>query len=207
MNKAETWSMIHRQRAALADDLRGLSDEQWDAASLCDGWSVRDVVAHMTASAKITVPSFLGKLISSGFSFDKLQRKDIAVERGDSPADALARFREQITSTSHPPGPTDSWLGEAVIHAEDIRRPLGITHDYPTEATVQVAEFYKGSNLIDGAKKRIEGLHLQATDSDFSHGEGPDVKGPTIALVLAMTGRKAALVDLDGDGVATLESR
>jgi uncharacterized protein (TIGR03083 family) len=207
MDKAQIWSTIQQERAALADDLRGLSDEQWDVASLCEGWSVRDVVAHMTASAKITVPSFFMKLISSGFSFDKLQRKDIAVERGDSPADALDRFREQITSTSHPPGPTDSWLGEAMIHGEDIRRPLGIAHEYPTDATARVADFYKGSNLIVGAKKRIEGLHLQATDSDFSTGEGPEVKGPTIALVMAMTGRKVVMADLAGDGVATLESR
>ena len=207
MDKAEIWTLIHKERAALADDLAGLTDAQWDTASLCDDWSVRDTLAHMTATAKITPGSFFGKLITSGFSFNRLQRKDIAAERGDSGADALARFRAVIASSKHPPGPNDSWLGETVIHSEDIRRPLGITHVYPAEATVEVAEFYKGSNLIVGAKKRIEGLHLQATDSDFSNGEGPEVKGPTIALVMAMTGRKAALHDLEGDGVATLQSR
>ena len=207
MDKAEIWSTIHHERAALADDLSALNDAQWDTGSLCDGWSVRDTLAHMTATAKITVGSFFGKLITSGFSFNKLQRKDIAVERGESGADALARFREVVDSSKHPPGPNDSWLGETIIHSEDIRRPLGIVHAYPTDAAVHVAEFYKGSNLIVGAKKRIEGLHLQATDSDFEHGDGPDVKGPTIALVMVMTGRKAALADLEGDGVAILQSR
>lgn len=207
MDKAEIWSTIHQERAALADDLAALTDAQWDTESLCAGWSVRDTLAHMTATAKITPGSFFGKLITSGFSFNRLQRKDIAVERGDSPADALERFRAVIASSKHPPGPNDSWLGETIIHSEDIRRPLGITHAYPTDATVHVAQFYKGSNLIVGAKKRIAGLHLQATDSDFSHGDGPEVKGPTIALVMAMTGRKAALADLEGEGVATLSSR
>ena len=207
VDKAEIWTLIHKERAALADDLAGLTDVQWDTASLCDGWSVRDVLAHMTATAKISPGSFFGKLIRSGFSFNRLQRKDIAVERGDSGTDTLARFRAVVASSKHPPGPNDSWLGETVIHGEDIRRPLGIAHDYPAAATVEVAEFYRGSNLIVGAKKRIAGLHLIATDSDFAHGDGPEVKGSTIALVMAMTGRKAALADLEGEGVATLQSR
>jgi hypothetical protein len=94
-----------------------------------------------------------------------------------------------------------------LIHAEDIRRPLGITHTYADGAGARVASFYKGSNLVVGAKKRIAGLHLQATDADWSNGEGPEVSGPIVSLVLAMTGRKEALADLTGEGVATLSSR
>jgi len=199
--------MIHRERAALADDLSTLTPEQWDKPSLCGGWSVRDVVAHMTASAMITPPAFLAKIIGSGFSFSRMQTKDIARERGTSNADALARFRAQVDSTKHPPGPTEAWLGEALIHGEDIRRSVGMTHEYQTDAAVRVAEFYKGSNLVVGAKKRIAGLHLRATDAEWSHGEGPEVSGPVMSLVMAMTGRKPALADLTGDGVATLQQR
>jgi len=112
-----------------------------------------------------------------------------------------------LTSVKHPPGPADTWLGETIVHAEDIRRPLGIGHQYPTEAVVQVASFYQGSNLLIGSKKRIEGLTLRATDAEWSHGTGPEVSGPILSLVMAMTGRKAALDDLTGDGVATLRSR
>jgi hypothetical protein len=72
---------------------------------------------------------------------------------------------------------------------------------------VQVADFYKGSNLLIGTKRRIEGLTLQATDANWSHGTGPKVSGPMIALVMAMTGRKAAADELSGDGVATLRER
>ena len=207
MAKSEIWSLIARERAALADDLEGLTPEQWDTPSLCDGWTVRDVVAHMTGSAMITPPAFFGKIITSGFSLSRMQQKDIARERGDSPADTLVRFRAQVHSTKHPPGPTESWLGEAYIHSEDVRRPLGIRHDYPTDGAEQVAAFYKGSNLIVGAKKRIAGLHLKATDADWSNGDGPEVTGPIMSLVMAMTGRKAAVADLAGEGVATLSAR
>jgi hypothetical protein len=94
-----------------------------------------------------------------------------------------------------------------IVHSEDIRRPLGITHQYPTAAVVQVADFYQGSNLLIGAKRRIEGLTLRATDAAWSHGTGPEVSGPIIAIVLAMTGRKTAADDLTGDGVTTLRAR
>jgi hypothetical protein len=72
---------------------------------------------------------------------------------------------------------------------------------------VTVADFYKGSNLLIGSKNRIAGLTLRATDTDWSHGSGPEVSGPILSLVMAMTGRKQADDDLSGDGVATLRSR
>jgi uncharacterized protein (TIGR03083 family) len=156
--------MIHRERAALAEDLETLTPEQWET-------------------------------------------KDIARQRSSSNADALAQFQAQVTSTKHPPGPTDTWLGETLIHGEDIRRPLGIAHRYDTDAAVRVAEFYKGSNLVVGAKTRIAGLRLEATDAEWSHGEGPHVSGPVMSLVMAMTGRRPALSELTGEGVATLEQR
>jgi uncharacterized protein (TIGR03083 family) len=161
----------------------------------------------MTSTASLTPPAFVGKLIGSGFSFDKVQEGGVAGHRGSSPADTMARFEAVMTWTKHPPGPTDTWLGETIVHSEDIRRPLGIEHRYPTEAVVRAADFYKGSNLLIGSKKRIEGLTLSATDTEWSHGTGPEVAGPILALVMAMTGRKEALDDLTGDGVATLRSR
>jgi uncharacterized protein (TIGR03083 family) len=98
-------------------------------------------------------------------------------------------------------------LGETLIHGEDIRRALGIEHSYPTEAAVAAADFYKGSNLILGAKRRITGLSLRATDAEWSHGSGPEAAGPILSLVLAMTGRKGALDDLSGAGVEELRAR
>jgi len=204
---SDAWPTIHAERKALAADLDGIPVRDWDAPSLCDGWTVRDVVAHMTAATKLNAPKFVGRLVGSGFSFERVQRKGIAAERGGSPAETLARFKAQIDSTGRPPGPVETMLGETIVHSEDIRRPLGIQHSYPTDAVVAVADLFKGSNLIIGTKKRIAGLSLQATDVDWRHGDGPAVQGLILDLVMAMTGRKAALGSLSGEGVATLQSR
>jgi uncharacterized protein (TIGR03083 family) len=207
MEKADIWPVIHAERKALVTDLRALGEDQWSSASLCGRWTVRDLTAHMTATAKITPPAFFAKLAGSGFSLGRLQDKDIATEKGSTTADTLARFEAVVTSVKHPPGPADTMLGETIIHAEDIRRPLGIRHDYPGDAVVRVADFFKGSNLLIGAKRRIDGLALRATDADWSHGRGPEVSGPILSLVMVMTGRQAALGDLSGEGVATLRAR
>ncbi len=207
MAKVDIWPTIHTERRALADDLGSVTDTQWAMPSLCDGWTLHDVLAHMTATAKLTPPQFFGKLIGSGFRFNQVQAAGIASERAGSPAETLTRFRAEVDSSKHPPGPPDTWLGEVIVHSEDIRRPLGIARQYPADAAVQVADFYKGSNVLIGSKKRIAGLRLQATDADWSHGDGPEVSGPIVSLVLAMTGRTAALDGLTGDGVATLRSR
>ena len=203
----DIWPVIHDERKALAADLKGRTGEEWATTSLCGQWTVRDVLAHMTSAASLTPPAFFAKLAGSGFKFEKVQASGIATHRGSSPADAMTRFEAVLTSVKHPPGPGDTWLGETIVHAEDIRRPLGIGHQYPTEAVVQVASFYQGSNLLIGSKKRIEGLTLRATDAEWSHGTGPEVSGPILSLVMAMTGRKAPLDDLTGDGVAMLRSR
>jgi len=203
----DTWTTIQAERQALAADLQDLTSEQWATPSLCSQWTVRDVLAHMTSTASLTPPAFFAKLAGSGFNFDKLQESGIAAQRGDSPAATMAHFEAVETSRKHPPGPADTWLGETIVHAEDIRRPLGIKHSYPTEAVVRVADFFKGSNLLIGSKKRISGLRLLATDTEWSHGTGPEVAGPILSLVMAMTGRKAPIGDLTGDGVATLRER
>jgi hypothetical protein len=98
-------------------------------------------------------------------------------------------------------------MGETLVHGEDIRRPLGLAHAYPTDWATQVIEFYSGSNLLIGGKRRVEGLTLRATDADWSHGNGPAVEGPAMSLLMATAGRRVALDDLTGDGVATLRTR
>lgn len=201
------WGIVAAERGALADDLAGLTDEQWNTPSLCSEWSVREALAHMTGTATTTPVSFVTGLAAARFRFGDFLRAGIERNLGASPAETLAKFRAQQHSTKSPPGPKVSWLGEAVIHAEDIRRPLGISHTYDVEGLRQVADFYKGSNTLIGAKNRIAGLQLQASDTDWTHGSGDLVEGPLLDLVLAMTGRAAACANLSGPGVATLAGR
>jgi uncharacterized protein (TIGR03083 family) len=203
----EQWTLIHAERAALSNDLAGLDAARWQTPSLCAGWTVREVLAHMTATAAMTPARFVGKFAGSGFNFKAMADKGVQGELGDSGATTLERFSAQATSTTAPPGPTDSWVGETIVHAEDIRRPLGIGHTYASAAILRVASFYQGSNTLIGAKNRIAGVTLRATDADWSHGSGPEVSGPLLSLVLAMTGRKAALDDLEGKGLEVLRSR
>ncbi len=200
----DLWSTVADERGALAEDLAGLSAEQWKSRSLCKNWSVAHVVAHMTSTGSLTPTSFFGSFVKAGFSFDKFASGQIDKHLGADDAETLANFRAIQHSTSAPPGPRDSWLGEAIVHGEDIRRPLGISHSYDLEAVRQVADFYKGSNTLIGTKSRIAGLSLHATDTSWSHGEGKEVSGPMVSLLMAMTGRTTACEDLVGPGVARL---
>jgi uncharacterized protein (TIGR03083 family) len=203
----DMWAVVATERGALADDLASLDDAVFDTPSLCAGRTVRDTVAHIIATAEMTPPKFFMKMMGSGFQFEKMTAKEIAENQGASPAAQLEHLRTVRDRRTGPPGPKTSWLGETIVHAEDVRRPLGLARVYPRDALVEVADFYKGSNLLIGAKRRIEGVALRATDTDWSHGSGPEASGPMLSLVMAMTGRAVALDDLTGPGVETLRGR
>lgn len=201
------WPAIHAERVALLAELEALTEEQWTTPSLCSQWSVKQVFGHIIATAQMTPPKFLLGMAGNGFRFDRYIAANVDRFSAGTPAEMLATFRGLQHRTSHPPGPNDSWLGEAIVHAEDIRRPLGLHRDYPAEAVTQVADSYKGSNLVIGAKNRIAGIHLRATDTDWNHGAGPEASGRAIDVLLAMTGRPAGLDRLTGDGVDILRGR
>jgi uncharacterized protein (TIGR03083 family) len=204
----DTWQMIKDERASLVSALAALSDADWDKPSLCAGWTVRDVVGHMIATANMTPPKFVAKLASAGFNFQKLTRRDIQhFMAGRTNAELVEALRSRVAARTAPPGPATSWLGETIVHGEDVFRALNGYREHPVEHVIAVADFYKNSNLLIGSKNRINGVTLVATDTDWRHGAGPEASGPAIALVLAMTGRKAALDDLTGEGVAVLRER
>jgi MDMPI C-terminal domain len=98
-------------------------------------------------------------------------------------------------------------LGEVVVHGEDIRRPLRLGGEPSADATIACLDMFKGANFPVGAKKRISGVRLVATDADWSHGAGPELNGPSLSLLLAMTGRAAGLDSLTGEGVAMVRAR
>jgi uncharacterized protein (TIGR03083 family) len=201
------WPLIHTERAALAADLAELNDEQWATPSLCDGLTVREVLAHLTAGASLTPARWLAGVIRCRFDFDRQVVMRLTEQMGATPAETLDRFRGVVTSTTKPPLPTTAMLGETIVHGEDIRRPLGIRRAYPIETLTRVAENYQGSDLVVLAKGRIRGLRLVAVDGPFSTGSGPLVSGTTLALTMAMTGRATYCDELEGDGVALLRDR
>ena len=204
----DTWNAIRTERASLADALAGLPDDAWQQPSLCAGWSAREVVAHLIATAQMTPPRFFGRMIASGFRFHAMTAANIRhVLDGRSDAELVTLYRSLVDARTAPPGPALSWLGETIVHGEDIFRALGEYREHPAEHLTAVADSYASSNLLIGAKNRISGVRLKATDTDWSHGDGPEAAGPMIALVMAMTGRGRALDDLTGEGVAVLRAR
>lgn len=201
------WPLIRAERVALIGDLENVSDPQWSTQSLCSAWTVRDVLAHMTTTAKMTPGRFVGRFAGTGFQFNAMNEKGVKEELGATPADTLAGFKAQLDRTTAPPGPLDAMVGEIVIHSQDIRRPLGIAHTFQPEALTMVGDFVIRGNLLLGGKRRATELTLNATDVDWTRGAGPAVNGPLASIILALTGRNAGLADLSGDGLEILAAR
>jgi uncharacterized protein (TIGR03083 family) len=201
------WSSAHTERAALADDLAGLDEAQWAQPSLCGRWVVEEVVAHLTAAASIGPLRWCACVLSARFDFDLYNDRRLAEHRGATPAETLERFRRVITSTTAPLGPTAAWLGEVIVHAQDIRRPLGLPHTPSVDAVTPVAHFYARRDFTVASRSAIDGLGLEATDGSFAVGAGPLVSGTTLALTMAMAGRLAYCDDLAGPGVPELRAR
>ncbi|MEU8670806.1 maleylpyruvate isomerase family mycothiol-dependent enzyme [Streptomyces anulatus] len=203
--KRGIWRMVHAERAALTDDLARLDTGQWDAPSLCEGWTVRDVAAHLVDTARTTRIGFVAGLVRARFDFDRQNARGVERERGASPQETLERLRRVASRTTTPPAPLDTRLVEEVVHGEDIRRAVGLVRAYPQEAVVRALRLQARTPAsFGGAKERVVRVRLTATDADLSIGEGPDVTGPVLSLLLAVSGRRAALGELDGPGLPVL---
>ncbi|MFC7487801.1 maleylpyruvate isomerase family mycothiol-dependent enzyme [Knoellia sp. CPCC 206453] len=202
---ADTWDAVRAEREDLIEDLAGLDESQWDQRSLCGDWTVREVAAHLVDNALTTRLGIVVAMARARFDFDRQNAMGVARTLGDSPAETLANLRAVVDRRTGPPAPVDSRLVEEVVHGEDIRRPLGINHAYAAEA-VERSLLYQAKTSVSmgGGKQRIAGVSLRATDADIVIGDGPEVRGPALSLLLVTSGRSAAHVDLDGPGVSRL---
>ncbi|MGI8451349.1 MAG: maleylpyruvate isomerase family mycothiol-dependent enzyme [Streptosporangiaceae bacterium] len=207
MKAADTWKLIHAERAQMAGTWTALSSGQWAAQSWCQGWSVQDTAGHVLAAAEQTPANFYKELASAGFRFNVFTARGARRLAAAGPDELARHLRARTSTTNHPPAPVMAMLGEIVVHGEDIRRPLGLKHQPPEEALVAIADSWKNSNLLIGSKRRITGLRLRATDTEWVHGDGPEVSGPLLSLILAMTGRKAVHADLTGESLTELGGR
>jgi uncharacterized protein (TIGR03083 family) len=197
----DTWTMVAETRTDLASYLETLRPEQWDAPTLCAEWKVRDVVGHLVEGAnKIAMGKMMGGMLKSGFNMNKMLAA-MGIEEGKHSPEAVA-----MRNTPPMTKPEDV-LADSVIHTQDIRRALGAPATVPEERVRAALDRMKSTGSILGNKKRVAGLKLVATDMEWTHGAGAEVLGTGEALLMAMCGRKSALDDLSGDGVATLRSR
>ncbi len=206
----DVFDLIADERRKIADVLAGLTPEQLQTPSLCPPWTVHDVAAHLVGPFQIGLGQALLALATSGFNFDRWAESTTARIARKPTAELVAILRRHAASRWQPPGGggPEKVLAEVLIHALDIRHPLGIAGSTPGERQRLVLDFLAGTparGFVKDAWRR--GLRFEATDLDWSHGQGPVVRGPADSIMLALTGRIPALDDLQGDGVAVMRRR
>ncbi|MHA7263796.1 maleylpyruvate isomerase family mycothiol-dependent enzyme [Arthrobacter sp. TMN-37] len=201
---AAVWPAVHSERQILIRELESLTPEQWAQPSLCPGWDIHDVVAHLVDSAKTTRLGFLRRLIAAKFDFDKDNANGIAKERAATPEATLTEFRRIRQATTTPPATLATRLVEIIVHGEDIRRPLGILRSYPSESICAALHYQLKTGIsMGGGRERAAGFRLQASDSGFEHGSGSAVRGTSLALLMAISGRPVEKETFSGEGAAT----
>lgn len=198
-------NMAYQERSDLAAFLETLTPDDWKAASLCDKWTVKDVVAHVVSYEHL---HFIG-LVKRFAKGRVVHANEVGVKEFSpmSPDDLIAYLRAHLT----PQGLTAGFGGmialvDATIHHQDIRRALKHPRTVPVDRIEHILPRVP-SNPRLGAGRRIKGLRLIATDVDWQHGDGPEVTGTGEALLMTMTGRRDAADELSGPGKATLVDR
>ncbi|MFJ3405260.1 maleylpyruvate isomerase family mycothiol-dependent enzyme [Promicromonospora sp. NPDC090134] len=195
-----------REHAALVVDLHTLTPEQWRSPSLCGDWDVEDVVAHLGAASGLTFWGWLRSIAGARFDADVHNQRRLEEFRGDSSAQTLERYAA-VGPIALPRRESVAGLGELIVHAEDIRRPLGLKHEPDAEGLLLVARSFAAKDFAVNSRSLVKGLRLTATDAEFRTGDGPAATGPLLSLVMAMAGRREVLTDLEGDGVPVLSRR
>jgi uncharacterized protein (TIGR03083 family) len=207
MNCDEVWQTIDDERSSLADLLDDLSPEVWEIPSLCAGWRVRDVAAHLTLAHARLLPGALWLLRARG-NVNRMIR-DTAVRQAGLPAEQYgALLRRMVGSRKKAPGVTYlEPLIDVLVHGQDISIPLARARPMPTHAAAVAAARAWSMGWPFQAQRKLSGLRLVATDHSWSAGQGLPVEGPIASILLLITGRSAALPELRGEGVTTLAAR
>jgi len=200
VNRAWIIDSIADERRGLADLFESLTPVQLASPSLCEGWSVKHVAAHVTTLFNVSMPRMafriLGEQLSAARAIDQLTQ-----QMATRPIEGIvAQLRDFADDRRHPPGRPLAPLADLVIHGEDVRRPLGIRRTVPLDRVKAAMGFVCGGRTVGFLpSSRIRGLRFVATDADASWGQGGAViHGPTLSLLLAVMGRRDALGDLGG---------
>ncbi|MET0474659.1 MAG: maleylpyruvate isomerase family mycothiol-dependent enzyme [Mycobacterium sp.] len=199
--------LAREERLDFADFLAGLTPAQWDGKSLCAGWTVRDVAAHCVSFEGLSPGALATRFLKGRLQTDRINAIAVADLEGSSHEHLVGLLRDN----AQPHGLGAGFGGRValtdnMIHQQDIRRPLGLAREIPPARLRAALDFVRYAPTIRGAWL-VRGLRLQATDLDWSHGNGPEVLGTGEALLMVMAGRPAALPDVDGPGTATLAAR
>ena len=195
--------VVAAEFVSLADLLTAASDGQWDTPSLCDGWRVREVIAHMTMAARYSEPEFMAELQRCDFDFTRLSNEVAGRDAGLPIGELVANLRSDVMQHWAPPGGGyHGALNHVVIHGLDVTVPLGVPRRSPDETIRVVLD-----DLAQGGGHAhfgtvLNGRCLEASDLDWSYGSGPALRGAAEDLALAMCGRAVPGGRLDGEPLA-----
>jgi uncharacterized protein (TIGR03083 family) len=196
--------LAQAEREDFAAFLEGLSPEQWQSPTLCEGWRVRDVAAHVISYDELTSSGLVSRFVKGRLLIDRINQLGVDDYADRSPGQVISLIRAH----AEPHGLTGGFGGkvaltDGMIHQQDIRRTLGTPRTIEPRRLRVALDFARYAPTIRGAW-RARGVRLVASDLDWSHGRGPEVRGSGEALLMAMAGRSDALADLDGPGKTTL---
>jgi uncharacterized protein (TIGR03083 family) len=206
----DLFSRIHHQRLAIVEVLEGLGAEEWETPSLCEGWTVHEVVAHLTMPFKLGVPALVVGLIKARGNFERFSDRYARAQSQVPPSELVSLLHREASNRFTPPGfGPEAPLTDSVIHGYDIAIPTYRSFEVPEGTSNLVLDFLV-SKKAERAFTRpgvVTGLRIESSDGTWSYGAGSLVRGPTRSLLLALTGRSSGFTALEGDGVHALRSR
>lgn len=208
--EALTWAEV----ADIGSFLHEIDDAEFDQPSLCEGWAVRDVIGHMSVGHTTPMPQMMALVLKYKFNIPKGSYEMSKAWAKDRSADEVRAFWDKELVEGHARkgiAKTIKWHEAYVdhfIHEQDMRLPLGRPRAVDEDKLLAALDAVpRLNNPMFNLKKRVHGLRLVATDVEWSCGDGPEVRGPAEALLLAVGGRAGAFEDLEGEGLATLAER
>lgn len=203
----DVWAVVDAERRSLADLLDDLSADEWEHPSLCAGWRVREVAAHLALAHTGRMAGAVA-MARAGGSFDRMIRDTARRHAVVPPEQLVAEIRAMVGSRRRAPfiSHLEPML-DVLVHGQDIAVPLGRPRGMPVDAAAAAATrvWTMGWPMSRAfrARSRLRGLALTATDAAWSVGEGESVEGPMEALLMLLTGRTAAALGrLAGPGLA-----
>ncbi|MFC7623848.1 maleylpyruvate isomerase family mycothiol-dependent enzyme [Microlunatus sp. GCM10028923] len=212
--KDELWAMIDAQREVTATLLDQLTEKEWSRPSLCAGWTVRDVAAHLTLQ-QVGFGELVGSLIRHPGVLGGMNHMINGIARikaAAEPTGSLIReIRGMIGSRRHNVGVTaEETLIDIAVHGQDIAVPLDRELDLPPATAARAASrawsYGARGKAAVFARIPVSGYRLVATDTEWERGDGPEIRGPIAALLLLITGRRAGLTRLVGPGADRLRA-
>jgi uncharacterized protein (TIGR03083 family) len=192
MDTDQVWQAVDAQRLALVAELERLTEAEWRTPSLCPGWTVRDVAAHLTLQqvrlrdAREFLPHLGG--------MNRMIREGARSRARRPTAELVAGIRDTVGSRRHNPGlsPRETLI-DVLVHSQDVTVPLGRPLPLPPAAAAEAATRVWERGWPWYPRRRFSGFRLRATDVDWSAGEGHPLEGPVDAILMLLTGRPTTL--------------